>query len=46
MISIDRTKQKKIHTRQIDIATYAGDTQSIVVEGTLHDERLMDSFRP
>jgi len=46
MISIDRTKQKKIHTRQIDIATYAGDAQSIVVEGTLHDERLMDSYRP
>jgi len=46
MIKIDKNKQKKIHTRQIDIATYEGDAGSIIVEGILHDERLMDSFRP
>lgn len=43
---IDKNKQKKIHTRQIDISTYEGADQTIIVEGILHDERLMDSFRP
>ncbi|MEN8245733.1 MAG: DUF2889 domain-containing protein [Thermodesulfobacteriota bacterium] len=46
MIDLDKTRQKKIHTRQIDMATYAYDERSIVVEGTLHDERLVDVFRP
>ena len=46
MIAIDKNKQKKIHTRQIDIATYEYDDQSIIVEGILHDERLMAVFRP
>ena len=42
MIKIDKHQQKKIHTRQIDIATYEGDADSIIVEGILHDERLID----
>lgn len=46
MIELDKTRQKKIHSRQIDIATYAHGDQSIIVEGTLHDERLTDVFRP
>jgi hypothetical protein len=46
MITIDENQQKKIHTRDISIATYAGESQSIVVEGTLHDERLTHAFRP
>ena len=46
MIEIDKTRQKKIHTRRIDMATYEHGNQSIIVEGTLHDERLMDSFLP
>ena len=46
MIEIDKTGQKKIHTRRIDMATYANGDQSIIVEGTLHDERLTAVFRP
>ena len=46
MIELDKTRQKKIHTRRIDMATYEFDEKSIVVEGTLHDERLVDVFRP
>ena len=46
MIELDKTRQKKIHTRQIDMATYEYDDRFIVVEGTLHDERLVDVFRP
>jgi len=32
----------KIHTRQIDIATYEGASDSVIVEGILNDERLFD----
>ncbi|MCG6909058.1 MAG: DUF2889 domain-containing protein [Deltaproteobacteria bacterium] len=46
MISIDKSKQKKIHTRRIDMATYEKDDRSIVVEGVLHDERLVEVYRP
>lgn len=46
MISIDKSRQQKVHTRSIDMATYAKDDRSIVVEGTLHDERLTAIFRP
>jgi hypothetical protein len=46
MIELDKTRQKKIHTRKIDMATYAYDNKSIIVESTLHDERLVDVFRP
>ena len=46
MIRIDDSKQIKIHARDINIATYAGDSRSIVVKGTLHDERLIHAFRP
>jgi hypothetical protein len=35
---------QKIHTRQIDIATYEGSGDAIIVEGTLRDERLFDSY--
>jgi hypothetical protein len=35
---------QKIHTRQIDIAIYVGTADSIIVEGTLRDERLLDSY--
>ena len=40
------TKGQKIHTRKIDIATYAGTSDSITVEGILHDQCLMDTYRP
>jgi len=46
MILLDKSKQKKIHTRDISIATYEGGPRSIIVEGVLHDQRLMDSYRP
>ena len=39
-------KGKKIHTREITIATYEGSSDSVIVEGTLHDERLVDTYRP
>lgn len=37
-------KQEKIHTRKIDIATYKGSQDTIVVEGILKDDRLFESF--
>jgi hypothetical protein len=40
------TKGQKIHTRQIDVATYDGASDSIIVEGVLRDERLLDTYRP
>ena len=46
MITLDKAKQQKIHTRKIDIATYEGTSDSIIVEGILKDERLLDSYRP
>ncbi|MCB2148216.1 MAG: DUF2889 domain-containing protein [Deltaproteobacteria bacterium] len=46
MITLDKAKQQKIHTRQIDIATYEGTSGSIIVEGLLRDERLLESYRP
>jgi len=41
-----KAKGQKIHTRQIDIATYSGASDSIIVEGILRDERLLDTYRP
>ena len=46
MINIDKTKKQKIHTRSIDIATYAGDSDAIIVEGVLTDDRLTATYRP
>ena len=46
MIRIDKTKKQKIHSRRIDIATYEGGSDSIIIEGVLTDERLLTSFRP
>ncbi len=45
MITIDQTKKPKIHTRRIDIATYEGGSESIIVQGVLTDERLAASYR-
>jgi hypothetical protein len=38
-------KKQKIHTRKIDIAIYEGSEESIIVEGILKDDRLLDSYR-
>ena len=35
-----------IHNRKIDITTYEGDYDSVIVEGILHDERLVETYRP
>jgi hypothetical protein len=35
-----------IHNRKIDITTYEGDYDSVIVEGVLHDERLVETYRP
>ena len=46
MKTLDKAKQQKIHSRKIDIATYEGTSGSIIVEGLLLDERLLESYRP
>ena len=46
MTNIDQSQQQKIHTRRIDVATYEGGSDFIVVEGVLKDERLTASYRP
>ncbi len=38
-------KKKKIHTRKIDIATYEGSSDSVIVEGILKDERMFGSYQ-
>ena len=42
---IDISARQKIHTRKIDIATYEGESDSIIVEGILRDERLLDAYQ-
>lgn len=46
MISLDKTRQKKIHTRSIHTAVYEGGPDTIIVEGSLKDERHLDSYLP
>ena len=38
--------EKKIHNRKIDINTYESTSDSVIVEGILNDERLVDTYRP
>jgi len=45
MIDMDKSDRQKIHARRIDIATYDGGSDSIIVEGVLTDERLSISYR-
>jgi Protein of unknown function (DUF2889) len=35
-----------IHKRKIDITTYEGASDSVIVEGILRDERLVETYRP
>jgi hypothetical protein len=37
---------QQIHSRHIEIATYEGSSDSVIVEGILHDERLIETYRP
>jgi len=43
MIDLDKTKQQKIHNRKIDTVIYEGKSDTIIVEGTLRDDRFCDS---
>jgi len=38
------SKKQKIHTRTINIATYKASEESIIVEGSLKDDRLFESL--
>jgi len=44
MQSIWKSKGKKLHTRNIEVATYDYDGQRIIVEGRLKDDRFHDSY--
>lgn len=46
MISLDKTRQQKIHSRKIDTVIYEGASDTIIVEGSLQDERFLDSYLP
>ena len=43
MQSIGESKGKKLHTRNIEVTTYAYDGQRIIVEGFLKDDRFQKS---
>ena len=45
MIEINDINCQKVHTRNIQIATYVCNADTIIVEGRLTDNRLMDSYR-
>ncbi len=45
MIKIDDINCQKVHTRNIHVATYVSESDAIIVEGRLTDNRLMDSYR-
>jgi hypothetical protein len=44
MRKIDKPGRQIIHARKIDISIYEGDSDSIILEGILRDERLLDSY--
>ena len=44
MGSLKIDKEKKVHTRDIKIATYAYDDDHIIVEGELNDNRIISNF--
>ncbi|MEW6334420.1 MAG: DUF2889 domain-containing protein [Thermodesulfobacteriota bacterium] len=43
MQAIWNSKGKKVHTRKIEVSTYEYDGDSIIVEGSLRDERFQES---
>lgn len=44
MNSIERRKGEKIHTRHMEISTYDGGDNHIIVEGRLQDDRLISTY--
>ena len=45
-MNFDKKTAQKIHTRQIQCATYKCSHDTFIVEGVLKDERLADSYGP
>jgi len=43
---LKHTNRRKIHTRKIEMSTFATDMGDIIVEGTLKDDRLIPYYRP
>jgi hypothetical protein len=41
-----KKRGKEIHNRKIEITTYEGTSDSVIVEGILHDERMVETYRP
>lgn len=46
MVYLDKAQQRKIHNRRIDTTIYEGASGTIVVEGSLEDQRFLDSHLP
>jgi hypothetical protein len=44
MHSVWKSKGKELHTRKIEVTTYAYDGQRIIVEGRLKDDRFQESY--
>jgi hypothetical protein len=44
MISLDKNKGRKIHARNIEISTYESDSENIIVEGILKEDRLIPVY--
>ena len=44
MSSLEIDREKKIHTRDIKITTFASDDAHIIVEGELNDNRIIPNF--
>ena len=44
MDSLEQRKGEKIHTRNMEISTYDGGENHIIVEGQLRDDRLVSTY--
>ena len=44
MRSLEQRKGDKIHTRNMEISTYDGGDNHIIVEGQLRDDRLVSTY--
>lgn len=45
-MNFDKAAIRKIHTRQIEVATYKCASDTFIIEGVLKDDRLADSYGP
>ncbi len=46
MNSLNSSKGRKIHTRNIEICTYESGSENIIVEGILKEDRLIPFYHP